>query len=217
MFEPTLAGEKLNCKYKPCHLISLTANINITLSYALLPIKFCNIVKTNVYCTILYLHHFHWVVSHSRNCSGLETSCRMDRNIVRIAKRCPDYISKVVKVSSCSYQKNFWFVLKLSIDRVWYSSFVIILSFKFLQNLNGKVLSQFNFFEFLYRFEFLSLLLYLLLSFVTIWVLSQYEILGFVQIRVFEVCCFFSFYVLSQFELLVLSQFQFLIFCRNLS
>jgi hypothetical protein len=116
---------------------------------------------------------------------------------VRIAKRCPDYISKVVKVSSCSYQKTFLFVLKLSIDRIWYSSFVIILSFKFLQNLNGKVLSQFNFFEFLYRFEFLSLLL----SFVTIWVLSQYEILGFVQIRVFDVCCFFSFFM----------------FCHNLS
>ena len=153
---------------------------------------------------------------------------------MRIAKRCPDYISKVVKVSSCSYQKTFLFVLKLSIDRIWYSSFVIILSFKFLQNLNGKVLSQFNFFEFLYRFEFLSLLLYLLLSFVTIWVLSQYEILGFVQIRVFEVCCFFSFlcfvtiwvvgfvtisvsYFLSQFELGLVTIKLFFNCCHNFS
>ena len=55
---------------------------------------------------------------------------------------------------------------------------------------------------------------------VRFWVLSGFQFLGFIRIKVFEFCCYLSFFLLlfelSQFEVSVLSQYEFH-FCHNLS
>ena len=78
-----------------------------------------------------------------------------------IAKRCPEYISSVVKVSSCSYQKTV-----SSFFRTWVLRIRVLSQFEFLS------VSQFEFCCYLSfsQFEFCHNL-----SFVAIWVLSQLE------------------------------------------
>ena len=65
-----------------------------------------------------------------------------------IAKRCSEYTSSVVKVSSCSYQKTV-----LSLVRIW---IVRIRFFELCHNLSFWVLSQFEFLSFvaIWTFEF---------------------------------------------------------------
>ena len=105
-----------------------------------------------------------------------------------IAKRCPEYISAVVKVSSCSYQKT--------VVRIWVFEFFHNLSLSFV---TIWVLSQFRF-----------------LSFVAIWVFKFYWYLSLVTIWV-EFCHNLGFCVLSQFEFLSFVAIQIFKFCHNLS
>ena len=73
-----------------------------------------------------------------------------------IAKRCPEYISSVVKVSSCSYLKTLLkFFHKLRFVTIWVEfchnlSFLVLSQFDFLsgQNLSFWVFSQFDCFSF---------------------------------------------------------------------
>ena len=118
------------------------------------------------------------------------------KNIARIAKHCPENISSVVKVSKCSYKNTllkFFFFLKMRFVIIYVLS---IFEFEFCHTLRIWVLSQFKFLV-LSQLEFRDNLIFVNLSFVTVWVWLQ-----------FQFCHSLSFWVLSQFVFLS---------CQNLS
>ena len=87
------------------------------------------------------------------------------------AKGCPDYISMVAEMWSCSYQNTVCKFKKKIILRSW------VFEFEFWPNFSFWVLSQ---------FEFLSSVAIWVLSQFEFWVLSQFEFLRLVTIWVFE-------------------------------
>ena len=99
----------------------------------------------------------------------------------KIAKRFPEYILSVVKVSSCSYQKTVLSLVSNWVVRIW--------NFVFRHNLSLSFVTV-SVFEFCW---------YLSLSSFAIWVLSQFE-LNFVTIfwwkKFFGEICFGHFFVL---------------------
>ena len=99
------------------------------------------------------------------------------RKHCKIAKGCPEYISSVVKVSSCYYQKTVLSFVRNWVIRIW-------------------VLWQFKF-EFCHNFSFGFIIIWfveffccLSFWFLLLFELLQFEFLGFVTIWVFEFCCY---------------------------
>ena len=125
-----------------------------------------------------------------------------------ISNSCPEYISMVVEVSSCSFQKTV-----LSFARIW---IVRIWVFEFCHNFSFWVWSQFKFLRFVAIWVVLTFVAIWVLSQYELWVLSQFEFLHFVTIWV-EFCCYLSFKVLSPFEFLRFVTVWVLDFCHNLS
>ena len=124
----------------------------------------------------------------------------------KISKRCPEYISMVVKVSSCSYQKTI-----LGFVRNWVFEFCHNLSLSLVKVL-VLVWSQFFCcywsFEFGCSFRFFSRFK---LSFITIWVFAIFHNLIFLVLLLFEFLYFAAILVLSFVTIWVLE------FCYNLS
>ena len=111
---------------------------------------------------------------------GKTTTCWVIKKHCEIAKRYPEYISSVVKVSSCYYQKTVLSFVRNWVVRIW-------------------VLWQFKF-EFCHNFSFGFIIIWfvdffccLSFWFLLLFELLQFEFLGFVTIWVFEFCCYLIF------------------------
>ena len=124
---------------------------------------------------ILLCYHTHTDRQTHRHCN-LDTESaynliqkkieRKPKNIARIAKRCPENTSSVIKVSKCSYCKTVQVFFFINRD---------FLYFHFCHNLGFVKTWLLSQFEFCHN-----------LSFATTWVLSQFKFLSFVAIVVFE-------------------------------
>ena len=145
----------------------------------------------------------------------------------KIAKCCPEYISLVVEVSSCSDQKTVWSEVEfLVLSQLEFLSFVAIWVLKFCHNSSFWALSQFEFCNNL-SFWVLALLDFFLIyeqfgfCYNFMFEFSHFQVLSFVIIWDFE---------LPQFQLLSYHNLSFLVvtfrfmefclcfeFCQNLS
>ena len=139
-----------------------------------------------------------------------EQECRIkETSVVNISNGCPQYISSVVNVSSCYYQKTLKALSEILFCcnwSFWVWSKIYFTSFSKFR-IGGFVTIWI--FWVLLQFHFKLFLLFEYLSFPCYW--------RFVIICVFEVCHNLSFWVLSQFEFWVLLHFKYFGFCHNLS